>query len=231
MKNLLIVEDDIQALDPLSRFLEERGYAVRTAHTVKEALAYCKNTQPNILLADLHLPDGTALELLQKVRETTRETIFVLMTEMGDVNMVLEALRLGADDYLFKPLTNLENVVSVIEKEIKKHPGTGRTLSDSDIEQLDRIKEMIQKNDFEMVYQPIFRLDDQSIFGYEALLRPGPTSPLSKPGPLMDLAEQLGIATEVDLACIEKALGHIPPMPRGSSSTLRQRRWRIRIHS
>ena len=133
MDYLLIVEDDEEALQPLSRFLEEKGYAVRTARTKKEALAFCENGHPKILLCDLHLPDGTGLELLQKIRETSRETIFVLMTEMGEVNTVLEALRLGADDYLFKPLTNLENVASVIEKEIKKHPATGRTLTDADL--------------------------------------------------------------------------------------------------
>lgn len=211
MKHLLIVEDDEPTLTPLSRFLEEKGYAIQTARTVKEAISFCRNGYPHILLVDLRLPDGTALDLLEKIRAISREIIFVLMTEIGETNFVLEALRLGADDYLVKPLTNLDNVASVIEKQIKKHPATGKVLTDTDLEQVDQIQRMIQTDDFEMIFQPIFRLDDRSIFGYEALLRPGATSPLPKPGLLMDLAKQLGWARQMDLACIEKALAKTPP--------------------
>jgi len=210
MKHLLIVEDEEPVSDPLSRFLEQKGYVVRTARTLKEALSFCKNGQPQIVLADLYLPDGSALELLPKVHEMSRESVFILMTEMGDVNMVLEALRLGADDYLFKPFTNLESVASVIDKQIKKHPLGGKTLTDADLEQLEKIQQMIQTSDFYMAFQPIFRLDDRSVFGYEALLRPGSSAPLTSPGLLMDLAEQVGLARELDLACIDKALATTP---------------------
>jgi len=210
LNNLLIVEDHEPALNPLSRFLEEKGYTVHTARSIKDALPYCQNGQTQIVLADLHLPDGTALDLLQKVRQISRETVFVLITEMGEVNVVLEALRLGADDYLFKPFTNLENVSSVIEKQVKKHPVGKRTLTDADLEQLDKLQQMIQTSDFHMVFQPIFRLDDRSIFGYEALLRPGASSPMPNPGSLMELAEQLGVARKLDVACIEKALATTP---------------------
>ena len=211
LNNLLIVEDNEPAQNPLSRFLEEKGYTVHTVRTIRDALPYCQNGQPQIVLADLHLPDGTALDLLQKVRQTSRETVFVLITEMGEVNLVLEALRLGADDYLFKPFTNLENVASVIEKQVKKHPVGKRMLTDADLEQLDKLQQMIQTSDFHMVFQPIFRLDDRSIFGYEALMRPGPSSPMPNPGTLMELAEQLGVARKLDLICIEKALATTPP--------------------
>lgn len=211
MNDLLIVEDELPVLDPLSRFLENKGYPVRTAHSLKEALSLCKNGQPQVVLSDSHLPDGTALELLQKIHEVSHNTIFILMTEIGDVNLVLEALRLGADDYLFKPLTNLENVASLVEKQVKKHPLGKPTLTDADLKQLEKIQEMIRTGDFNSVFQPILRLDDRSIFGYEALLRPGPSAPQSRPGPLIDLAEHLGIGRELDLVCIEKALASTPP--------------------
>lgn len=210
MTHLLIVEDDPLILDPLRHFLEQKGYAVETANSIQKALTFCNNGHLQVVLTDLHLPDGMALDLLKKVREISDETIFVLMTEMGDVNLLLEALRFGADDYLFKPLTNLENVASLIEKQVKKHPERGLTLTDADLEQSDKIHQMIQTDDFKMAFQPIFKLDDRSLFGYEALLRPGPSAPSGQPGLLMDIAKHLGVSREVDLACIQKALEMIP---------------------
>lgn len=215
MNDLLIVEDELPVLEPLSHFFKAKGYPVRTARSLKEAVSFYKNGRPQIILSDLHLPDGTGLEFLQNVRENSRETIFILMTEIGEVNAVLDALRLGADDYLFKPLSNLENVASMIEKQVKKHPVGKRTLTDVEVEQLDKIHGMIRSGDFSMAFQPIFRLDDRAIFGYEALLRPGPTAPLPRPGMLLDLAEHLGIGRDLDLVCMEKALSTtLPNTPR-----------------
>ena len=211
MSKLLIVEDDLVVLDPLSRFLEQKGHHVQTATTIEKALAVCQNGRPQLVLTDLHLPDGIALELLKKAREISHEILFILMTEMGDVNLLLEALRLGVDDYLFKPIANLENVASIIEKQLKKHPEGGEMLTDVDLEQSDKIHSMIQRSDFKMAFQPIFNLNDRSVFGYEALLRPGASAPAEKPGVLMDLAKHLGISQELDLACIEKALDTVPP--------------------
>ncbi len=211
MNSLLIVEDDIATLEPLGHFLEAKGYTIQTANTFEGALKMCQNGHPHMILADLYLPDGNAIDLLKKIRQISHEIIFILMTEMGETNQILEALRLGADDYLFKPFSNLETVVSVIAKQVKKHPVGGKTLTDTEVEQAEHIQEMISKGDFTMAFQPIFRLDDRSIFGYEALLRPGPSSPLPNPGTLMDLAKQVGVVRELDLACIEKALTIAPP--------------------
>ena len=211
MTHLLVVEDDALILDSLARFLEQKGYAVQAAPSIKKAVSFCKNERPQIVLTDLHLPDGNALDLLKRVREITHNTIFILMTEMGDVNLLLEALRLGVDDYLFKPLTNLESVASMIERQVKKHPEGGEILTDADLEQADRIHEMVHSDDFKMAFQPIFKLDDLSVFGYEALLRPGGNAPSDKPGVLMDMAKRLGISRELDLVCIEKALETTPP--------------------
>jgi len=210
LTQLLIVEDDLLVLDPLSRYLQQKGYEVQTATTLEKAFSFCRNGSPQVILTDLHLPDGVALDFLKKAQATPQKAIFILMTEMGDENLLLEALRLGANDYLFKPITNYENVASVIDKQIKKHPQKGKVLTDLELDQSEGIHHMIEKGDFKMIFQPIFNLEDRSIFGYEALLRPGKTSPISKPGALMDLAKTLGVSQELDVACIEKALNTTP---------------------
>ncbi len=211
MNQLLLIEDDTLILEPLQRFLAQKGFAVQTAPTLEKAYALCQNGKPQIILSDLHLPDGSALDFLKKMPVAAHEIIFILMAEMGNVNLLLEALRLGADDYLFKPIENLESVVSLIEKQLRKHPEGGRVLTDREVEQAESIERMVQENDFEMVFQPIFRLDDRSIFGCEALLRPGTSSPLPKPGALMDLSKHLGVVRVLDLACFQKALATVPP--------------------
>jgi len=103
MSRALIVEDDPSFLAALAELVRAEGFAVREASTLAEARAAIAEFRPEVLLVDLHLPDGPGTELLGAVAgDPAPETI--LITGQASVDTAVDALRSGASDYLTKPL-------------------------------------------------------------------------------------------------------------------------------
>jgi two-component system, NtrC family, response regulator AtoC len=98
----LIVDDDPEVLNVLSEFVEREGFAVVRAATLKDAREAIAGTVPDIVLIDIHLPDGTGLELLEGLEPAFPE--IVLITGQASVETAVDALRRGASDYLTKPV-------------------------------------------------------------------------------------------------------------------------------
>jgi DNA-binding response OmpR family regulator len=104
MTRILVVEDQRSLLRNLVRGLEEEGYEVVPAASVSEARAAIAR-QPDVLVLDLMLPDGSGVELLRKLRgEGLRQPILIL-TARDSVDDRVEGLDAGADDYLVKPFS------------------------------------------------------------------------------------------------------------------------------
>jgi len=104
MTRILVVEDQRSLLRNLVRGLEEEGYEVIPAASVSEARAAIAR-QPDVLVLDLMLPDGSGVELLKKLRgEGLRQPILIL-TARDSVDDRVEGLDAGADDYLVKPFS------------------------------------------------------------------------------------------------------------------------------
>jgi DNA-binding NtrC family response regulator len=99
----LIVDDDPGFLAGLAELVKREGFAVTSAHTLKEARASLLASPPDILLVDLHLPDGTGLSLLEAFEPDSPPEV-VLITGTASVDTAVEALRLGVADYLTKPV-------------------------------------------------------------------------------------------------------------------------------
>ena len=102
MPNALVVDDDPSALLLLSTLLQRRGFTIRTAASLAEARENLEPV-PDICMVDLRLPDGEGTELLRS--ELADHSDFVVMTAHATVESSVEAMRLGAFDYLSKPLT------------------------------------------------------------------------------------------------------------------------------
>jgi two-component system response regulator AtoC len=96
----LIVDDDLEVLKVLGELVEREGFAVTFASTVAQAREEIAATVPDILLVDIQLPDGNGLELL----EGSPDSEVVLITGQASVETAVQALRLGAADYLTKPV-------------------------------------------------------------------------------------------------------------------------------
>jgi DNA-binding NtrC family response regulator len=118
MPHALAVDDDPNFLSALAELIEGQGFTTNTACTLRDARTLVSHRMPDVALVDLYLPDGSGIELLKDL-ESGAATEVVLMTGHADVESAVQALRLGASDYLTKPLdigrlkSILANVASI----------------------------------------------------------------------------------------------------------------------
>jgi two-component system response regulator AtoC len=103
MPHALAVDDDPNFLSALADLIESQGFTIRVATTLRDARAMIGHRVPDLALVDLYLPDGKGIDLLSSL-ESGAATKIILMTGHADVDSAVEALRLGASDYLTKPL-------------------------------------------------------------------------------------------------------------------------------
>ncbi len=103
MPHVLMVDDDPEALEWLSEFVKAEGFTVAKAGSLRAARISLAQMRPDVLFADLQLPDGQGIDLIQDL-ETLEGTEFVLITGHATVESAIQALRQGATDYLTKPV-------------------------------------------------------------------------------------------------------------------------------
>lgn len=112
---ILIVEDEALLARNIKTYLERRGYDVVVADTIRVAAAKYDEQHPDAVLIDQNLPDGVGMELIRKIRTSDRVTRLVMMTAHGKIEMAVEAMKSGADDYLVKPVA-LDEIALLLEK-------------------------------------------------------------------------------------------------------------------
>jgi DNA-binding NtrC family response regulator len=111
---VLLAEDEPTIAVTLGDALEERGYAVRVAGTTADALAALEAEHPDVVLSDIRLPGEGGMAILRRALELDPKRVVILMTGYGTVDQAVEAMRLGAANYLQKPFRN-EALVSMVE--------------------------------------------------------------------------------------------------------------------
>ena len=100
---ILIIDDEEVVLAGLSHILKKNGYRAVTANSGEQGLEVLKKEKPQLIITDLIMNGIGGLEVLKQVKETEPEIIVVIMTGHGEMDSSIEALRLGASDYLLKP--------------------------------------------------------------------------------------------------------------------------------
>jgi two-component system, NtrC family, response regulator AtoC len=103
MPHVLIVDDDVNTREALAAITVEEGFTTAVAGSLREAQAQIVQQRPDVVLIDLKLPDGSGMDLFNDI-ESRSTTEIVLMTGHASVETAVEALRLGAADYLTKPI-------------------------------------------------------------------------------------------------------------------------------
>jgi DNA-binding NtrC family response regulator len=116
---ILVVDDEPAEREGLARLVGQWGYDVETAASGEEALDLVETQHPAVVVTDLVLPEMDGLTLLQKLRETGRPPIVLLVTGHGTVETAVEAMRHGAFDYLTKPVDTTRLQV-LLEKSIEQ---------------------------------------------------------------------------------------------------------------
>lgn len=113
---ILITDDDPGIVDLLSRELERSGYDVKTAFSASECLRKCAEIRPDLLLLDIVLPDQSGMEVCRQIKSNPQltGTFIILMSGQGeDLEMKVEGLNVGADEYLSKPFPMAELLARV----------------------------------------------------------------------------------------------------------------------
>lgn len=100
---VLIVDDDDTYRTALARAFERRGFAVSAASSANEALAVIEREPPDYASIDLRMPGGSGLALVRQLRERHPSAVIVVLTGYGSIATAVEAVKLGATDYLTKP--------------------------------------------------------------------------------------------------------------------------------
>lgn len=101
---ILVAEDEALARKNICRVLQQTGYQVREACDGKEALIAVDSTEFDVVLTDIKMPGADGLAVLRRVREVSPQTFTLIMTAFASVDTAVEALQLGAQDYLLKPI-------------------------------------------------------------------------------------------------------------------------------
>ena len=116
--SILVVDDEENMRKLLGRILGEAGYSVLTAANGREALDKLAQSSINLVLLDIRMPELDGFATLKLIREQS-EIPVIMLTGVGDVTTVSNALSLGADDYVKKPF-NAKELLARIEAKLRR---------------------------------------------------------------------------------------------------------------
>ncbi|MBJ7882100.1 sigma-54-dependent transcriptional regulator [Gelidibacter salicanalis] len=119
MSTILLVEDDVSFSEMLKRFLERHHHSVILSYTLEDAKLKVKDTTFDLVFADLRLPDGDGIALLNHIKNKDVSIPVVLMTGYAEVSTAVKAMKDGAFDYISKPF-NPEEVLQVVKNALQK---------------------------------------------------------------------------------------------------------------
>jgi two-component system response regulator HydG len=132
-KRILIIDDDLDMCVLLSKFLIKKGYEAEAAHCAAKGILKFTEGKFDIVLCDYRLGDKDGKDVLQKIKEINPQTIVIIITGYSDIKTAVDVIKLGAFDYITKPLIP-DEVVNVIEKALSKSQ-PGDDLSDNAIQE------------------------------------------------------------------------------------------------
>ncbi len=117
---ILVVDDEPNTLKVVSAVLQKQGYAVKTALTFESAWAVLEKDPVQVVVTDLKLPDRSGLELLEEVKNRWPDMTVIMITAYGTIDNAVRAMKLGAYNYLTKPV-NPDELLVVIDKALEKN--------------------------------------------------------------------------------------------------------------
>ncbi len=113
-ETILIVDDEPAILSTLSGILSDEGYEVQTAESGLEVIPMVQSTPPALVLLDIWMPEPDGIETLQRLKTFLPNLIVIMMSGHGSIETAVKAIKLGAYDYIEKPLS-LEKVVLMVK--------------------------------------------------------------------------------------------------------------------
>jgi two-component system response regulator AtoC len=111
---ILIVDDEVDALDLMEELFEKNDYETYTARNGVEALNNIRESEPDIMISDIFMPEMDGMTLLEMVRKKNPDISIIMITAHGTIETAVEAMKKGAKDYILKPL-RLDEIVAKVE--------------------------------------------------------------------------------------------------------------------
>jgi putative two-component system response regulator len=118
-EKILVVDDEVPIRKLLCRKLTKEGYECDEADSADHALIKLKSGLVNLVISDIRMPEKSGIELLTSVKQTHPDTAVVMATGVAEMNIAVECLKKGADDYICKPF-NLDQVLASVERSLEK---------------------------------------------------------------------------------------------------------------
>ena len=126
-RSLLIVEDDKSFLQRLARAMEGRGFTVTTAESVAEGLTQLETSSPAFAVVDMRLGDGNGLDVISALKRRRPDARAIILTGYGNIATAVNAVKLGAVDYLAKPADADDVVAALLALEGRKRRAAGKS--------------------------------------------------------------------------------------------------------
>jgi DNA-binding NtrC family response regulator len=115
--SILLIDDDESILRALGKYFERLGHVVHLAGSGKEGIALHERARPDVTIVDVFMPEMSGLEVLEVLRK--RKAVVVMLTGQGEIDVAVKAMKLGAENFLTKPV-DMDHLVATIEKASEK---------------------------------------------------------------------------------------------------------------
>jgi two-component system, response regulator RegA len=147
-RSLLIVDDDKSFRECLARAMEARGFTVKTAESVVSGLLRVDEMSPAFALVDMRLSDGNGLEVISAIKKRRPESRAMILTAYGNIATAVLAVKLGAVDYLAKPVNADEVATALLARGNRKIEPPDNPMSADRVrwEHIQRIYELCGRN-------------------------------------------------------------------------------------
>ena len=147
-RSLLIVEDDKSFLQRLARAMESRGFTVTTAESVADGLTQLETISPAFAVVDMRLEDGNGLEVISALKRRRPDARAIILTGYGNIATAVNAVKLGAVDYLSKPVDADDVVAALLALEGRRAEPPENPMSADRVrwEHIQRIYELCGRN-------------------------------------------------------------------------------------
>lgn len=117
---VLVVDDELEILRTLKSYLSINGYRTLVAKSGAEALEIIEKEKVHIVLTDVSMPGMDGISLLERVRKYDFSIQVIIMTGFSTFNTTLQALELGATDYILKPFEDLDEVLRILQISVER---------------------------------------------------------------------------------------------------------------
>lgn len=149
MTSLLIIDDDIAFCEALSRSLERRGLTVQSAHTIDRARAICSEFTPNMAVVDLKIDRESGLAIIPFLRDRFPKIRILMLTGYSSIATAVDAIKLGADNYLQKPASTSAIIAALEDGEPDLNPTDTAVITPPSLDRLawEHIQQALKDND------------------------------------------------------------------------------------